>query len=607
MFYFFFLYFFFLLQSSSLPRPYIGARRNRYFIKNNLKPSSLSSDYFYSIDPSPNLYLPFESEQKDFLTKAKTEHALQIQEEQPQVEYFSSTTSPEEQQLYREQEYQSKGFLSSSHCRFPINHHNSASLSSPSFINEQQHCYYPSYQYEPHLSWQLLNNEKNNTQHTILEKFEPFEQKQLSKNSTLTYNQNFNLSDIPEENSTFPLSSSCTDTIVENNHSDHQIYHPISTPILSSFTNSTSTKNNKIFHELLSNENNHNKQLPLTSDNIINHSSSVSTVDLITNIQNKMNISQLNKMSSLRYSSNIIGTDLILSYPYDQCITDQGNKYIIQLKTDEYQENEFVITPYSSFNQLIVDAKHREEDSNGGYIHRELHKIFVIPKYIDLNQYSYSYNKHKQELTIEMPYLKMNNDNRNDSTLIYDKTKLFNYSNRNINQVRRDNVVPMCLNSYNDSYNTNDIGTTANESNSSTIIPLPTYESSIESRKPFVFCQSAFQSPIVQMKSNNDCDDNGKKLSMSLDLSNYQAEDIKISIKDHELIVKAEKQIETDTHKSRTSFFQSTNLPLKTDIENLQSNYIDGKLIIEIPYDDQKNVNQTMTIINNNVNQRNNW
>ncbi|CAF3919117.1 unnamed protein product [Rotaria magnacalcarata] len=71
---------------------------------------------------------------------------------------------------------------------------------------------------------------------------------------------------------------------------------------------------------------------------------------------------------------------------------------------------------------------------------------------------------------------------------------------------------------------------------------------------------------------------------MFLDLSDYQPEDIKVSVQDQELIVKAERKVETDTRKSRTSFFQSTSLPPQTDIENLKSNYIDGKLIIEAPY-----------------------
>ena len=54
-------------------------------------------------------------------------------------------------------------------------------------------------------------------------------------------------------------------------------------------------------------------------------------------------------MSSLRYSTGIPPNSPPTSHPYDQRISDQGNKYIIQLKTDDYQENDFTITPrYSS-------------------------------------------------------------------------------------------------------------------------------------------------------------------------------------------------------------------------------------------------------------------
>ena len=90
---------------------------------------------------------------------------------------------------------------------------------------------------------------------------------------------------------------------------------------------------------------------------------------------------------------------------YDQRICDQGNKYLIQLKTDDYQENEFQLTIDEEKSHLIIDGKHHEEDHLGGFIRRELHKIFPIPKYIDLKKHTHSYNRHTQELTIEMPYL----------------------------------------------------------------------------------------------------------------------------------------------------------------------------------------------------------
>jgi len=267
-----------------------------------------------------------------------------------------------------------------------------------------------------------------------------------------------------------------------------------------------------------------------------------------TDQQNKCNVCQLDNMASLRYS-------------YDQRISDQGNKYIIQLKTDDYQENEFTITPRYSQNQLIIDAKHNEEDTLGGFIRRELHKIFIIPKHIDLNKHTYSYNKNTQELTIEMPYLQSNiNEIKSNSLENKNQSLTFSYDDINLNNV--GNILPTKTS------NTNRL------------------DSSIENTKSFdfdSFHRSAFRPKIISTSTNEN------KLLMSLDLSDYQPEDIKISIKDQELIVKAERKIETDTKKSRTSFFQSTSLPPQTDIEHLKSNYIDGKLIIEAPYSERRN------------------
>ncbi|CAF0897601.1 unnamed protein product [Rotaria sp. Silwood1] len=471
---------------------------------------------------------------------------------------------------------------------------------------QQQNFDYPSRQYEQHSYWQPLNSEQENNQLTILEKSEQPQEEQQKHKQSLTnfisiHRPNFDLSDVPEENSSLSSTYSLTDTTVENNNNDNQSYLFTSTPIVPSFTSNSPITNNKIFATLLSDQNNNNTPLPLLSDSGIDQSSTISRVGLTTDIQRKADVCQLNNMSalsSLRYSSNL-GTGTIKSHPYDQRISDQGDKYIIQLKTDEYQENEFTVTPRYSFNQLIIDGKHREEDSLGGYIHRELHKIFNIPKHIDLNRYTYSYDKHTQELIIEMPYiqtLSASKENQNDSSFISpirNTTESLTYLHGNVNRNSGGNMSPTVANRSNyhyDSNNTSGIGTVASDTTlmrSSNTAVAPIYESSIGNTTPFdfdLFHRSAFRPQIVQATSDDA--NNDKKLMMSLDLSDYQAEDIKVSVKDHELIVKAERKIETDTRKSRTSFFQSTSLPPQTDIENLQSNYIDGKLVIEAPYID---------------------
>ena len=201
---------------------------------------------------------------------------------------------------------------------------------------------------------------------------------------------------------------------------------------------------------------------------------------------------------------------------------------------------------------------------------------------------------------------------RNDTSFIssiHNTTEPLTYSDENKNKNNGGNNFPTAStrsNHYNDSNNTSNIGTTAVDSTllrSSNTAVAPTFESSIRSTKPFdfdLFHRSAFRPQIVRTTSN----DNEKKLIMSLDLSDYQAEDIKVSVKDRELIVNAERKTESGTRKSRSSFFQSTSLPPQTNIEHLQTNYIDGKLVIEAPYLD-KTIKTTTNSSSNN--QRSNW
>ncbi|CAF1582217.1 unnamed protein product [Rotaria magnacalcarata] len=633
-----FLYF---LQSSSALRPYIGARRSRSYLSNNAKTTSLLNNCYPSTTPLSESTILSESEQNNDLSNAKTASAVQTQEEEQfPLKCFSSAILQDERQPHQQEDQKAKGLLPStlSSSRFfsPTTHnitplsvydHSSSSSSSSSsrtFVTEQQHFHYPSRQYEQHSYYQPLNSEKENSQFTVLEKSEQLleeqqKRKQPSTNSISIRNPNVDLTDVPEENSLLSSTSfSLTETTVENNNSDNQSYLLTSAPIISRLLSHIATANNKIFPTLLSDKNNNSQLQPLQLDSTLDQSSTISTNDLISDIQRVADVSQLNRMSSLRYSSNL-GDSTIGTHPFDQRITDQGNKYIIQLKTDEYQENEFTIKPRYSQNQLVIDAKHREEDSFGGYVHRELHKIFNIPKHIDINQFTYSYNKQTQELTIEMPYLQAStttNENQHNLSFISstnNTTKSLNHSYENGNRINDENILSTNLtrsNHYNDSNHTSGIGTTAtdvtfNPSLNTTAAPI--YESSIGSTKPFdfdLFHRSAFRPQIIRTTSDN----NDKKLTMSLDLSEYQPEDIKVSVKDRELIVKAERKTETDTRKSRTSFFQSTSLPPQTDIDHLQSKYIDGKLVIEAPYlDKNSSEGKTITTGTSTAHQGQNW
>ena len=289
-------------------------------------------------------------------------------------------------------------------------------------------------------------------------------------------------------------------------------------------------------------------------------------------------------------SSNHGTNGTMTTFSSSQRITDQGNRYVIQLRTDEYQEREFTITPRSASSQLIIDAKHHEDDTSGGYVRRELHKIFLIPKHVDLNQWKSSYDTRTRDLTIEMPYLQSSGKDASFVAPRLDSSQQLTFSYGDPLGNRAGTGLTSVSSHSEHSRPSNGIDRAGGANHGpitiqTTTTGRPYNESSPGYSKPFDFDQfhrSAFNPQIIQTISDGNT--NQKKLTMSLDLSDYLSEDIKVTVKDQELIVKAERKIETDTRKSRTSFFQSTTLPPDTDIANLRSNFVDGKLIIEAPY-----------------------
>lgn len=446
--------------------------------------------------------------------------------------------------------------------------HNVASLSaddhsSLSFIDEpQQYFHHPlpsssssssSLHYDLYSSEQVENIEDKSH---LCSLFDKFKQVKTSEDS--------DLSDILEENSSFSSVYSLSDTIKNNDDNENSSPLLTSTPILPFHHQRTAKVN--LFSPQSTEKTRSYQLLPSTFGSNDEDSSTISTIGLVNDLQHQAQICQLNPMSSLTNSPN--------THTYDQRITDQGHKYIIQLKTDEFQEHDFILTPRYSFHQLIIEAKHREDDTSGGYVHRELRKIFNIPKHIDLHQYTYSYQNEARELTIEMPYLSSIPNDTSYLSSINNTTELSSHSSGKFHQISTDDN-PLPVNSIR-----------SDESANSSGIGSSNLDSTLSKSKPFdfdLFHRSAFRPQIVRATSK-ESQINEKKLLMSLDLSDYQAEDIKVSVKDRELIVKAERKIETETRKSRTSFFQSTSLPPQTDIEHLRSNFDHGKLVIEAPY-----------------------
>ena len=94
---------------------------------------------------------------------------------------------------------------------------------------------------------------------------------------------------------------------------------------------------------------------------------------------------------------------------------------------------------------------------------------------------------------------------------------------------------------------------------------------------------SDFQPRIVD-KGNNE-----KQLEMSVGMKNYRPQEIKVSVKNNELIVQGEHQHKDANRSERSFFFKSVVLPPGTQVDQLQSHLDhDGQLKIEAPFVEQK-------------------
>lgn len=90
---------------------------------------------------------------------------------------------------------------------------------------------------------------------------------------------------------------------------------------------------------------------------------------------------------------------------------------------------------------------------------------------------------------------------------------------------------------------------------------------------------SDFEPRIVD-KENNE-----KQLEMSMEMKHYRPEEIKVSVKNDELIVKGEHRHNDANHFERSFFFKSIKLPPGTQVEQIQSFLTeDGHLKIQAPF-----------------------
>jgi HSP20 family molecular chaperone IbpA len=181
--------------------------------------------------------------------------------------------------------------------------------------------------------------------------------------------------------------------------------------------------------------------------------------------------------------------------------------------------------------KIIIEAKQEDRQPDGDYHIRELRKSYELPEHADANHLA-SYITPHHMLVIEVPI-------QNPE------------AERRVTQGKNQNQNLAQFGQHRDpSFDYNRFLTGSN-----------------------------FNSKIV------DKGDNQKQLEMSIEMKNYQPNEIKVSVKNNELIVKGERQHKDENRSERVFFFKSTTLPPGTQTEQLQS-YLteDGQLKIAVPY-----------------------
>lgn len=181
--------------------------------------------------------------------------------------------------------------------------------------------------------------------------------------------------------------------------------------------------------------------------------------------------------------------------------------------------------------KVIVEAKQEDRQGDNDYSLREIRKSYDLPEHADASHLT-SYVTPNHMLVIEVPIRNPEMEHR-------------------LAQTKNDNQSLAQFGQYRD--------------------PLFDYTGFLGG--------SDFQPRIVD-KGNHE-----KKLEMIVPMKTYKPEEIKVSVKNNELIVQGEHRHKDDNRAERSFFFKSVTLPPGTQVDHLESHLNDdGQLKIEAPY-----------------------
>jgi len=191
--------------------------------------------------------------------------------------------------------------------------------------------------------------------------------------------------------------------------------------------------------------------------------------------------------------------------------------------------------------KVIVEAKQEERQPSGDFSHREIRKTYDLPEHADASHLT-SYVTPNNMLVIEVPIRSPE-------------------AERRLQQAQKDERSLAQFGQYRD----------------------PTFDYA-----GFVG-GSDFQPRVVD-KGNNQ-----KQLEMTVGMKSYKPQEIKVSVKNNELIVQGEHRHKDANRSERSFFYRSTTLPPGTQVDQLESRLTDdGQLKIEAPFVEQKEATKSI-------------
>lgn len=106
--------------------------------------------------------------------------------------------------------------------------------------------------------------------------------------------------------------------------------------------------------------------------------------------------------------------------------------------------------------------------------------------------------------------------------------------------------------------------------NDRSLAPYNDYRQSLSFNTTGSIDDSPLQARIIDRGSNQ------RQLEVNVGVDNYRPEELKVSVRNNELIVEGERQANDSNRSERSAFYKSTTLPRGTQIDQLRSHYNDG-------------------------------